>query len=252
MSQGPFFRRFARQITGIATVAASLIAACNYDVSFSDCQVHCTGSGDCPDSFTCQANLCRAPGETGACTAPGTVTLRQTVDDMIDRNLVFACTNSDGTTAAQSWFRVFAPSASGVTGAFHVDAVNVGIGSALAMTTVGVTVGAYAGGIGSATLDPTQVSGTTMVTAMIPPTQLSELVAVPITAVVPAGVNVYVQIDAPDLVGTGNQIDIGSTDSNQTHPAYIQAPRCGTTVPTSTTKAGLATAAFVITVEGSG
>jgi hypothetical protein len=196
--------------------------------------------------------MCRAPGETGACSSPGEVTLRQTTDDMIDKNLVFACTNSDNTTAAQSWFRVFSPASAGVGGDFQVDKVNVGINSAIAMVTVSVTVGSYVGGIGSNTLDPTMVTAPAMVSAMIPATQLTELEGIPITATVAAGKNVFVEIDAPDLIGTGNQIDIGSTDSNETHPAFIEAPRCGTTVPTATPQAGLSNAAFVITVEGSG
>nr|HEX4314280.1 hypothetical protein [Kofleriaceae bacterium] len=230
----------------------SAITGCNYGVTFDDCQVRCTGSGDCPDSFSCQSGMCRAPGETGACSAPGTVTLRQTTDDTIDRNVVLGCTNSDQTTAAQSWFRVFSPADAGIGGALQVDKVNLGICIAVGMTTVSVTVGVYGGGIGEATLDKSMVSGTTQVTAQVPETQLTELVAIPITATIPTGKNVFVEIDAPDLIGTGGQIDIGSTDSAQTHPAYIEAPRCGTTVPTSTTKAMLSNAAFVITVEGSG
>jgi hypothetical protein len=90
-----------------------------------------------------------------------------------------------------------------------------------------------------------------MVSAMVPPTQLTELVPIPITATIAAGMNVYVEIDAPDQLGTGNEIAIGSTDSAQTEPAYFEAPHCNTIVPTSTTQAGFANAAFVITVEGS-
>ena len=230
----------------------SAITACGYDVTFDDCQVRCTGSGDCPDTFSCQSGMCRAPGETGACSAPGTVTLRQTTDDVVDGNIKLGCTNSDGTTAQQSWFRVFAPSENSVSGAFAVDKINVGIALAIEATTVGVTVGTYGGGVGEQMLDKSMISGTTMMTAQIPASQLPQLVAIPITATIAAGKNVYVEIDASDLVGTGNQIDIGSTDSTQTHPGYIEAPRCGTTSPTSTVKAGLSNAAFVITVEGSG
>ncbi len=232
----------------------STITACNYDVTFDDCQVRCTGSGDCPDTFTCQSGMCRAPGETGACSSPGEVTLRQTTDDMIDKNLVFACTNSDNTTAAQSWFRVFSPASAGVCGNFQVDKVNVGINSAIAMVTVTVevSIASYSGEIGSNSLDMTaMLTAPAMVSAMIPATQLTELEGIPITATIAAGKNVFVEIDAPDLIGTGNQIDIGSTDSNETHPAFIEAPRCGTTVPTATPQAGLTNAAFVITVEGS-
>jgi hypothetical protein len=259
MSQAHSRERYARQITGIATVAAIGVAgitACNYNVTFEDCELGCTGLGDCPDGFSCQNEVCRVSGATGSCGSgsgqpPGTITLRQTANDMIDSNLVFDCTNSDNTTAAQSWFRVLSPKVAGVSGAFHVSSVNVGICFADAMTAVNVIVGTYAGGLGSATLGSAEVSNETMVSAMIPPTQLTELVPIPITATIPAGMNAYVEIDAPDLLGTANEIAIGSTDSAQTQPAYLEAPHCNTDVPTSTTQAGFPNAAFVITVEGS-
>jgi hypothetical protein len=261
MSQAHSRWPYARQITGIATVATisvAVITACNYNVTFEDCEVGCTGLGDCPDGFSCQNEVCRVSGATGSCGSgsgsglpPGTITLRQTANDTIDSNLVFDCTNTDNTTAAQSWFRVLSPEAAGVSGAFHVSSVNVGIGFADEMTAVNVIVGTYAGGLGSATLGSAEVSNQTMVSAMIPPTQLTELVPVPITATIPAGMNAYVEIDAPDLLGTSNEIAIGSTDSAQTEPAYFEAPHCNIDVPTSTTQAGFANAAFVITVEGS-
>jgi hypothetical protein len=146
---------------------------------------------------------------------------------------------------------VFSPASSGITSALHVTTVNLGICFANDMTAVTVSVGAYAGGIGSATLDTTKFSDTTMVTAMIPPTQITELEAIPITATIPAGMNAYVEIDAPNLIGTGNEIAIGSTDGAQTEPAYVEAPACSINVPTSTQSAGETTAAYVITMEGS-
>jgi hypothetical protein len=240
----------------MATAALAAGTACNYDVAFRDCQVECTGGGDCPDSFSCVAGVCRIGGATGACGSGSgsgsSFTLSQTTNDTIDRNLVFDCTNTDATTAAQSWFRVFSPSAAGVPGAFQVTKVNLGICFANNVTPVTVTVGAYAGGIGGSTLNASQFSAKTSITAMIPATQITELETIPITATIPAGANAFVEIDSPNLVGTGNEIAIGSTDSAQTEPAYVEAPLCGTTVPTSTTAAGLANAAFVITLEGAG
>jgi hypothetical protein len=240
----------------VAVVAAvAALTACNYDVTFQDCQVECNGSGDCPDSLTCESGLCRVEGAIGSCGSGSMTgsnfTLTQTANNTVDRNLVFDCTNSDHTTAAQSWFRVFSPKAAGVSGAFHVTMVNLGICFANDITPVTVTVGAYAGGIGSAALDTSEFSLPTMVTAMVPATQITELVAVPIDATIPAGMNTYVEIDAMNLVGTGNEIAIGSTDGAQTEPAYVQEMTCSIDTPTSTTAAGLTNAAFVITMEGS-
>jgi hypothetical protein len=248
MSQGKTKSRFAIQITGIALG----LAGCAYDVTFSDCEVHCQGSGDCPDGFSCQASLCRAAGMTGPCGTPGTVTLRQTGDDMIDHNLVFACTNADGTTSDTSWYRVFSLSEAGVTGDFAVDRITLGVATVVGTVTVEGAVGTYSGTFGGGTLDTTKISKLAMASSMLMPTGIAALDTISLTATIPAGSNLLVEIDVPDQNGTGNQVNIGSTDASQAHPAYLRAPKCGQTVPTTTTGAGLANAAFVLTVEGTG
>src|SRR5262249_31755657 len=134
MSQGEF-RRHAM------TIAASMsLFGCSYDVSFNDCEVTCAGNSGCPDGFSCVQNVCRVDGNQGACAAPGSVVLRQTVDDKVDRNLVFACTNTDGTTADGSWYRVFSPADSGVTTVFHVTDVTFGICFAVGSPHVAVKI----------------------------------------------------------------------------------------------------------------
>jgi hypothetical protein len=244
MSQVQKFRRIALAVASVVP-----LTACSYDVTFNDCQVRCTGSGDCPDGFTCQANLCRAAGMSGACGAPGTTTLRQTADDKIDKNLMSACTNADGTTTATSWYRVFSLAENGITGSFAVDKVTVGIATSSGMLTVQAKVGSYGAAPGP-TLDESKISMIGMASAAVPDTQITELVAIPITATVPAG-NLIAEIDAPELNGTGNSIELGSTDAAQTHDPYIKAPRCGENVPTTTGTAMLANARIVLTVEGS-
>jgi hypothetical protein len=258
MLQAPSSPRHATQTTVLTLLAAIYVAAitaCSYDVTFVDCQVTCGPDNACPASFTCLAGMCRAAGETGACGSniqPGSVTLTQTSDTTVDHNIVASCTNADGTTAAQSWYRVFSLTAAGVSGDFHSENVDIGIAFAIGSNSVEVTIGSYSGAIGSATLDPADVTGTVQVSAPVPDSGIAETLTVPLINTISAGKAVYVEIDAPDLDGTGDQINIGSTDGTQTHPAYIEAPLCGTTVPTSTTAAGLSNAAFVITVEGSG
>jgi len=250
MAQAQKFRRFAIPITGIALVITS--TACGYDVSFNDCQVTCQMGTDCPDGFSCQAGLCRSPGMTGACGTPGTVTLRQTGDDKIDKNLEFACTNADTTTAQTSWYRVFSLSENGISGDFNVDKVTVGISLAVGMPSAGVSVGTYGGQLNAAMLDPTKIVQLGAGTAMVDPTGIGALVGVPITAKIPGGSNLIVEIDIADQNGTGNQINIASTDASETHAAYLRAPKCGQNTPTTTTSAGLSGASFILTVEGSG
>jgi hypothetical protein len=86
----------------------------------------------CPDDFTCVAGQCRIAGQTGACVAGDSVTLRQAVDDRVERSLEFGCTNGDGTTADGSWYRVFSLEEAGITGAFEVTNVTVGVCFAVA------------------------------------------------------------------------------------------------------------------------
>jgi hypothetical protein len=231
---------------------AIVIAAtgCSYGVSFSDCELSCAGTAPCPDGFTCRDGLCRLGGATGACEAPGTVTLRQTADDKIDRNLVFACTNGDGTTAAGSWYRVFSLAEANVTATFHVTEVTLGICFAVGTPKVTAKLGTYSGTFGDTTLDLAKVAPIESADAMVPATQITELVPIPIAVDVPAGSNLVVEITVPDLSGTGQQVNIGSTDASQTHPGYLREPLCGVVQATTTTSAGHPDAAFVLTVTG--
>src|SRR5207248_6972626 len=113
------------------------------EAPISACEALCATSSACPTNFECVAGVCRAPGQTGSCVAPGAITLRQTDTDKIERNLVFGCTNTDGTTSESSWYRVFSPTDANVTGAFNVDHVTLGICLAVGAPTVTVKLGTY-------------------------------------------------------------------------------------------------------------
>jgi hypothetical protein len=258
MSQDIFIGPRAAYVTGIFVFAVSAITGCSYSVTFSDCEVTCQGSDTCPDSFTCVSGLCREPGQTGSCVAPGETTLRQTTDDKVDRNLAFGCTNTDGTTPEGSSYRVFSLASAGIAGTFHLDKVTLGICFAVAGAgsgsdaepTVTIKVGTYGGGSMDNTLDLTKVTALKSTSVAIPATQITELVDAPIAADVPGGKNLIVEIEVADLNGTGKQVTIGSTANAQTQPAYLRSTLCGFTQPTSTTTAGEPNAHFVITATG--
>ena len=226
--------------------------ACGYDVTFNDCEVRCQGSNDCPDGFSCQESLCRVAGMSGACGTPGTMTLRQTSDDKIDSNLVFACTNADQTTADTSWYRIFSLDEAGISGTFTIDKVTLGVAKSVGTPSASVKVGVYLGQFPAGALDPAQITMATSASVPIPASGIATSVAIPITAAIPAGSKIAVEVDIADQTGTGNQVDIGSSDSAQTHPAYIRTPKCGNNSPITTVTAGLPNAAFVLTVEGAG
>lgn len=204
----------------------------------------------CPDEFTCVAGVCRAPGQTGSCVAPGSVTLRQTDTDKIERNLVFGCTNTDGTTSAGSWYRVFSPQAAGVTGTFHVDHVTLGICFAVGDPTVTVKLGVYGGGLNDTTLDLAKITPVTTTTVKIPATQITELVDAKLSADVSPAANLVVEMSIGDRMGTGEQVNIGLTASGESHPGYIRSPLCGPATPMTTSSIGHADAHMVITVTG--
>jgi hypothetical protein len=224
--------------------------ACGYSPDLEDCSVRCGGPDECPADFSCEMGVCRAPGASGACGAPGSTTLRQTADDKVDRNLVFGCTNADGTTADGSWYRIFSLDEEGISGEFDITHVNLGICFAIGMPDVTLKVGTYGGGIDDATLDLARATVLTTVPVPVPPTQITELIPISAPTKIPAGSIIFVEIAVPNMMGTGEQANIGLTLGAETHPAYVRSPKCGPAAATSTTTAGPSNGAFVISVTG--
>jgi len=195
------------------------------------------------------AGVCRVDGASGVCGAGGT-TLRQTVDDKVERSLVFGCTNSDGTTPDTSWYRVFSLADEGIAGGFDVESVGVGVCFAVGTPEITVKLGTLAGTPG-AMLDPTDITPLGSATTTIQATQISKVIDVPLTAAVPAGAQLVVEVASPDQVGTGQQFTIGVTAADEDRAAYLRAPLCGTANATLTTTAGVPDAHVVLTVTGS-
>jgi len=238
--------------------------ACSYSVSFDDCQVTCAGSDTCPTDLACVAGMCRTNGSTGACGSDvtGEVTISQTKDTVIDHSLSFSCANTDSTTSAESWYRVFSLPAAGITGNFHITKVTVGICNAAAGSptagsgsgsgsdgnpNVTVNVGTYGGGSADATLDLTKITKVQSTTIEIPATDITELQDALISANVPGNANLIVEVANADFKGTSKQVVLGATDNTETESPYLLAPFCGTNAPTQQTN----NAHIVITVTGS-
>ncbi len=201
----------------------------------------------CPDDFTCMEGLCRSPGASGAC---GTITLRQTADDKVERSLEFGCTNGDGSSADTSWYRVFSLSEEGITNTFAVESISVGVCFAVGTPEITVKVGTYGGSPDDTTLALGNITMLGSAEVTVPATQISKVIEVPIAATVPAGANLVVEVASPDLIGTGQQLNIGVTAAGESRPGFLRAPLCGTANPTKTTTAGAADAHLVLTVTG--
>jgi hypothetical protein len=249
LSARPSHAKARRQVVlGVASVVA--LTACSYNVTFEDCQVTCRTSTDCPGDLMCLEDLCRVPGIAGACVAPGAETLRQAGDDRVASNIVIGCTNPDDTTADGSWYRLFSLAAEGITTSFQVERVTLGICVAIGTPEVQLKLALYAGGATDTILDLSKVTPLTSQTVAIPPTQITELVDVPISATVPAGSLLLVEVEIADLEGTGLEVNMGFTAAAETQPAYVRSPLCGPAVPTKTTFAMQPTAHLVLTVTG--
>ncbi len=224
---------------------------CSYEVSFQDCEVSCQTSSVCPDDFTCVAGQCRSAGSTGACSPAGTVTLRETSDDKVERSLVFGCTNNDGTTPDTSWYRVFSLADANITTSFDVSAVSVGVCFAVGTPDLTVKLGTYGGSPNDTALDLAKITPLKTASVSVAATQISKVVQVPIVGTIDAGKNIIVEVSTPDLLGTGEQINIGVTAGTETKPGFLRSPLCGTANPVTTTSAGVPEAHLVITVTGS-
>jgi hypothetical protein len=240
------------------------ITGCQYGVTFEDCQVTCAGAEGCPSDQNCVAGMCRSNGATGACGSnsmpPGSITLSQTADEMIDSGLEIGCENTDGTTPNQSWFRLFSLSAAGLSGeTLHVNKVTLGIRLSVAGSTAGsdtgignptpeVNLSTYSGQLSDQTITTADVAPLKSTTVEIPASDITESVDAPIDVDANSDL-LLVEIHNPDYNGTGKKLVLGATDASQTKAPYLLAPACSVNTPT-TTQTSQPTAHMIITVTG--
>ena len=195
---------------------------------------------------------------------PMTRTLTQTTSQTLKAGNSIACGNSLG-TRANNYYRVFDLPAMGITGAFAVTQVsfqvehchhNSGIGC-----TVAVRVGTYAGTpaatLSTASMTILASNPTVAIPEVIenpgpPPTTPGGTVNAPISANIPAGSKLLVQVDAPDGANTYS-FYMGSNDGGETGFGYILAPAtgCAINVPTNISTVGTpAPRHLLLTVTG--
>jgi hypothetical protein len=183
---------------------------------------------------------------------PVTETLQQTTNTSITAANSVACGNSTaGTTAENSWYRVFIPAEQGITNTFTVNQITFGVQESAGSPTVQVKVGTYTGTVGADTIDLAKITPINSATATVPPTTTGVMVPVAITAAIPPSSQIIVEILAPDLSATtGTHVYIGATTAAETHPSYIRAPACSIATPQTVGKTGFPNAHAIITVTG--
>ena len=212
---------------------------------------------------------------TGQCQNPVTIT-HSSSQAITPLNSV-SCNDGIGHTD-NSYYRAFTLSSFGITTAFDVQSIDIGIEEA-SSNALGAPKGApkraagkssishksktsAPGGVGQpATVNiytsnqpfPTGFPGslTLIGTAMINVAdQTLTVINVPITGTAAAGSELVVEVFTPDGSAAGNLFFIGSNASAETGPSYLRAADCGVTTPTTTAAIGFPNMHIVMNVNG--
>ncbi len=169
-----------------------------------------------------------AAGPTG--TACGPVVLTHNVSQSILGGNSFACVDSSGFTLEAHYTRVFDLPDLGIDGFVEVCEVQAAVEAAISLAeTQQVTVYLYATPPGTFPDGPLTPLGTVVVD--VPDQELSFLL-VPITATVPSGSALVVDVASEDGLVNFSAFAIGSNNLGQTGPGYLTAPDCGIVIPT--------------------
>lgn len=180
-----------------------------------------------------------------------TKTLDQNSSDTIKLQTAITCRNNNtGFTTANSYYRVFDP---GTTTDFHVTTVGFQVencqGSAGNGQVVTVKIGTYNGSVGASSL--TVASMATLATnAAVQVPEVAEVAAnvnAPISATIPAGQKMFVEIDSP---ADNSTVFMGVNTATETAPGYIMAPDCNVNVPTNYSTAVGTQNSLLLTVTG--
>ena len=196
------------------------------------------------------------PDAPGPDAGPIDVTLTQTTSGSVGSNNSIACGNPDGTTAENSWYRVFRLADANITNGLRVVAVTFGVQESQGMPAVQVKIGTYSGNVQPppSQLDIALISPLTAVTFNVPNTASTAptSVTVPIIANVPALSQLVVEVFAPNLNGTSKYFYLGGNNAGEAKPAYLRAPSgtCATPQPKSTSVLGFPMSNLVISVSG--
>lgn len=196
------------------------------------------------------------PDAPGPDAGPIDVTLTQTTSGAIGSDNSIACGNPDGTTAENSWYRVFRLADANITGGLRVIAVTFGVQEATGSPAVQVKIGTYSGNVQPppSQLDIGLISPISAMTFNVPNTASTAPVAVtvPIIANVPPLSQMIVEVFAPNLNGTSKYFYLGGNSAGEAKPGYLRAPSgaCATPQPKTTTVLGFPTSHLVISVSG--
>jgi len=180
-------------------------------------------NGESDDAAGPDAGVAPEPEPEGK---KGAVTLSQSISATpVAQNIALCQQNTEPHFQTEnSYYRVFSLPAFDVLGDFQLSSVRFAVSSTLSETgqqPVDVRVHTLAG--------PLQISSLQLLaqtTVQVADQSLST-VEVPLTATVPAGSTLVVEIHLPDGRSTGNRLMLGSNGAGQTGQSYFAASECG-------------------------
>ncbi len=190
---------------------------------------------------------------------PVQVVLTQSTSMTIDAASSFGCNQTNPQyTKANSYYRVFKLSDSGITTPFTLQKVSFAVQQALAGNSAAdqplqLKIGTYVGTEGGTTLPGTTTPINASSNLRVPNGNLT-MVDVPFTDTIPAGASLIVELAIPDGIAAKNLFFVGTNGGGETKPGYIKAADCSVSTPTS--MASIATANslppsdLIITVTG--
>ncbi len=170
--------------------------------------------------------------------APGEKMLVETTS-MTDEQVGIACGPNDGVstyTLRNSYYRVFALADYGISGAFHVTDINFVVSASAGSVPLKVSVGTYSGTLGGSTLVKADIASLNSMMITVNDGDTSE--DVPLTADIPAGGNVAVEIDQATAGNDTNNYEfyIGANTEGESSPGYVSSADCSIAQPTSMTQ----------------
>lgn len=155
--------------------------------------------------------------------------------------------NSDGFIHAEnSYYRAYDLAA--FIDGFDVCSVDIGIDRARAgATTQPVTLNIYAN---TGDAFPAGASTLLATSAIALSDQTATVLNVPISARVPAGAQLVVEVFTPDGRADGNAFLMGSNALGQSAPSFLRAPNCGVFAPTQNVAGGFPQMQIVLNAHG--
>ena len=174
--------------------------------------------------------------------------LTQTTSELVEPNGSIVCADKQDIHFDNSWYRVFDLATAGITSAFHVTRVEVGVERAQSGNGAGqpveVELHAVTGDIQNGDLATLATTSQTVEDTLV------SRVEFPIDAMVPPGTKLAVEVRVPDGENGGHRFVIGANSLGQTAPGYIRAPVCGDEDPTSLNEIDAGDVHLLIDVAG--